>query len=294
VTRPHALGVARVVVKTRRRLRLGATRLHLDEVEGLGSFIELETVIDGQSDAEAHAELRSIASALGIEEHALAAVPTPTCSVSTRRRPGSQEADPPSTRRSPHQDSKDRERSTVPGCGPASGHGASSEQIRILHLFSSLKSRSQCRSASRWIGHFGKARHCRARALLVSEHRPFWSSKMPMDPRSAAIMTRSQPPVHAELLEAGWYSGSSEEDSRTEQEVNHSAPIETYDSTPGVCNELARIAMNRSAVMQVYDSMFPRSGVSRATTRRSSPPREPALPGWLRRTLDTLRGRRPR
>ena len=106
-------------------------------------------------------------------------------------------------------------------------------------------------------------------------------------------MTPSQRSVPAKLLEARWYPASSEEDSRAEHELNHSAPIETYDSTHGVCNELARIAMNRSAVMQVYDSMFPRSGV-RAIARRRSSPQEPPRPGWLQRALDALRGRTPR
>lgn len=110
-----------------------------------------------------------------------------------------------------------------------------------------------------------------------------------MNPRSAAIMTPSQRPVQAEVLEARWYPTAGEDDSRAEREVNHSAPVDTYDSRSGVCNGLARIAMNRSAVMQAYDSMFPRPGVVRATARRSL--REPTRPGWVRRTLDILGGR---
>ena len=116
---------------------------------------------------------------------------------------------------------------------------------------------------------------------------------MSANPPSVAMMTPSQRPVDAQLLEACWYPTSSEGNSLAEHEVNHSAPIETYDSTHGVCNELARIAMNRSAVMQVYDSMFPGSGVLR-DPRRGSASREPSRSGWLRRSLDILRGRAPR
>jgi adenylate cyclase class 2 len=71
----HALGVTCTVTKTRHLFLLRATRIHLDEVEGLGSFVELETVIDGQSDEEAHEELRTIANGLGIDASAFVAVP---------------------------------------------------------------------------------------------------------------------------------------------------------------------------------------------------------------------------
>src|SRR5262245_28903117 len=96
----------------------------------------------------------------------------------------------------------------------------------------------------------------------------------------ATMMTPSEQPIQAALLEAHWHSTSSEDDSRSEHELNRSAPIETYDSTDGVCNGLARIAMNRSAVMQAYDSMFPRPA-TRGGSRR----------GWLHRTLDLMFGR---
>lgn len=71
----HSLGIVCVVTKDRQLLLLHSTRIHLDEVEGLGSFVELETVMEGQSEDDAHSELRSIADALGIEEGALIAVP---------------------------------------------------------------------------------------------------------------------------------------------------------------------------------------------------------------------------
>src|SRR5437867_1714714 len=52
-----ALGEAGVVEKRRRLYLLEHTRIHLDEVRGLGDFVELETVLDGEPDAAAHAEL---------------------------------------------------------------------------------------------------------------------------------------------------------------------------------------------------------------------------------------------
>jgi hypothetical protein len=111
-----------------------------------------------------------------------------------------------------------------------------------------------------------------------------------MNPPSAAIMTPSQRSVQAELVERRWGAIAGEGDSHAELEVNHSAPVETYESTHGICNELARIAMNRSAVMQAYDSMFPGNGVARAIARRSPRHGQPR-PGWVQRMLDRLGGR---
>jgi hypothetical protein len=116
---------------------------------------------------------------------------------------------------------------------------------------------------------------------------------MSMNPPSAAIMTPSQRSVQAELVERRWFPTAGEDDSRAEREVNHSAPVTTYDSTHGVCNELARIAMNRSAVMQAYDSMFPRAGMAGATARRAPRQGQPR-PGWVQRMLDILGGRTAR
>lgn len=55
-----------VVRKQRRLLLVRHTRIHLDQVEQLGSFVELETVLREQSEAEARAELTEIAAALGL------------------------------------------------------------------------------------------------------------------------------------------------------------------------------------------------------------------------------------
>ena len=113
---------------------------------------------------------------------------------------------------------------------------------------------------------------------------------MRMNPPTTAIMTASRSPAPASFPDAPWLP--SEPESYTEAEVNHSAPVEAYDSTSGVCNELARIALNRSAVMEVYDSMFPKSGVARATSRRRASSRDAPRIGWVQRMLDALRGRR--
>jgi adenylate cyclase class IV len=59
-----ALGSAGEVRKTRRLLLWRQTRIHLDEVEALGSFVELETVIAGQPEAEARLELERVVAAL--------------------------------------------------------------------------------------------------------------------------------------------------------------------------------------------------------------------------------------
>lgn len=62
-----ALGVRAVVRKTRTLLLCGQTRLHFDEVEGLGHFIELEVVLaEGQSAAEGEAIAHGLMKELGI------------------------------------------------------------------------------------------------------------------------------------------------------------------------------------------------------------------------------------
>jgi adenylate cyclase class IV len=62
------LGVRSVVEKTRTVSIAGRTRIHLDEVAGIGRFVELETVV-GEADGEegAGAELTAVARALGID-----------------------------------------------------------------------------------------------------------------------------------------------------------------------------------------------------------------------------------
>lgn len=62
----HVLPVM-VVVRKRRHIAIWRdTRIHLDDVDGLGPFVELETVISGQSDAMAEAEHRDVIDRLGL------------------------------------------------------------------------------------------------------------------------------------------------------------------------------------------------------------------------------------
>lgn len=46
---------------------LGKTRVHIDRVEGLGAFVELETVVDGQEDGAASTEHNQVIAALGLD-----------------------------------------------------------------------------------------------------------------------------------------------------------------------------------------------------------------------------------
>jgi predicted adenylyl cyclase CyaB len=63
-----ALGVRGVVRKTRFLYLVGQTRVHLDDVEGLGHFMELEVVMrPGQTDQEGQAIADDLMVKLGIE-----------------------------------------------------------------------------------------------------------------------------------------------------------------------------------------------------------------------------------
>lgn len=68
----HILGVLGTVRKRRLLFRLGATRVHLDRVEELGDFLELEVVLEsGQPAAEGVHRARQIMTDLNIKESAL-------------------------------------------------------------------------------------------------------------------------------------------------------------------------------------------------------------------------------
>ena len=63
-----AYGIRGVVRKTRYLYLVGQTRVHLDDVEGLGRFMELEVMLeDGQSVAEGQKIAEELMSALGLE-----------------------------------------------------------------------------------------------------------------------------------------------------------------------------------------------------------------------------------
>jgi predicted adenylyl cyclase CyaB len=63
-----AYGIRGVVRKTRYLYLVGQTRVHLDDVEGLGQFMELEVVLrEGQSDAEGQAIAEGLMTRLGVE-----------------------------------------------------------------------------------------------------------------------------------------------------------------------------------------------------------------------------------
>ncbi len=67
-----ALGVRGVVKKQRHLYHVGETRIHVDDVEGLGTFVELEVVLQSGQTAEQGKEIaRALMTRLGIEDAAL-------------------------------------------------------------------------------------------------------------------------------------------------------------------------------------------------------------------------------
>jgi|SRR5579871_151130 len=69
-----ALGSTGTVTKTRSLYLAGQTRIHIDEVEGLGDFLELEVVLrPGQSDAEGRRVATRLLREFDIDEHQLIA-----------------------------------------------------------------------------------------------------------------------------------------------------------------------------------------------------------------------------
>lgn len=62
-----ALGTRQIVSKTRTLFLMDQTRIHLDEVAGLGWFLELEVVLrEGQTDEEGHRIARGLMQALEV------------------------------------------------------------------------------------------------------------------------------------------------------------------------------------------------------------------------------------
>lgn len=65
----RALGVRGIVRKRRLLYLVGRTRIHLDEVEGLGAFLELEVVLaEGQAEEEGEAIARRLLAELGVRD----------------------------------------------------------------------------------------------------------------------------------------------------------------------------------------------------------------------------------
>lgn len=63
-----AYGIRGIVLKTRYLYLVGQTRVHLDDVQGLGQFMELEVVMrEGQSDADGQAIAEGLMASLGVE-----------------------------------------------------------------------------------------------------------------------------------------------------------------------------------------------------------------------------------
>jgi predicted adenylyl cyclase CyaB len=68
----HAYGLDGRVRKSRTLYRAGRTRIHIDEVEDLGTFVELEVVLgENESESAGAREARQLMKALGIEESEL-------------------------------------------------------------------------------------------------------------------------------------------------------------------------------------------------------------------------------
>jgi predicted adenylyl cyclase CyaB len=67
-----ALGVRGILCKTRYLYLAGQTRIHLDDVEGLGQFMELEVVLrEGQTGAEGQSIAEDLMARLGIRKEDL-------------------------------------------------------------------------------------------------------------------------------------------------------------------------------------------------------------------------------
>jgi predicted adenylyl cyclase CyaB len=67
----RALGIRAVAEKQRELYLWRHTRIHLDEVAGLGSFLELETVITDQTRDHAERECQEVRAALQIQDEAM-------------------------------------------------------------------------------------------------------------------------------------------------------------------------------------------------------------------------------
>ncbi len=62
-------GIRVEIEKTRRTFQWRRTQIQLDQVFGLGMFVELQTLVGGDDDDAAESELREVLAALGIDPH---------------------------------------------------------------------------------------------------------------------------------------------------------------------------------------------------------------------------------
>jgi len=70
----ECLGMTGIVRKTRRLYKVGQTRVHIDRVEGLGEFLELEVVMrPEQTESEGKRVAESVLAVLGIQKQHLLA-----------------------------------------------------------------------------------------------------------------------------------------------------------------------------------------------------------------------------
>ena len=65
----ETLGILVTIRKRRELFLYGTTRIHLDEVEELGMFVELETVVGDQSADRAWRKHQHVLDALGLDSH---------------------------------------------------------------------------------------------------------------------------------------------------------------------------------------------------------------------------------
>src|ERR1041384_2040038 len=67
-TLSHSLGKPRELVKTRHLFMYHSTRIHLDKVDGVGGFVELERIMTQTSEKDGEGELKTIVEAMGLSD----------------------------------------------------------------------------------------------------------------------------------------------------------------------------------------------------------------------------------
>ena len=67
-TLSHALGTPTELTKTRHLYIYKSTRIHIDKVDKVGGFVELESLLTQNSKAEAEAELKAVISGMNLKD----------------------------------------------------------------------------------------------------------------------------------------------------------------------------------------------------------------------------------